>query len=86
MSVIAFKQNVAKRVQENQEHAKMAVARKRQREALGIAVLSPSHLTQADIDAVPSDQIPQYTNQLLGRIVRGEIKRSFWDRLFGRVK
>ena len=83
MGVIAFKQNVAKRTQENKEHAQRAVARKRQRDVLGIAGLSPSHMTQADIDALPNDYLPQYANQRMGKVVRGELKRQgFWSRFF----
>jgi len=40
------------------------------------------YLTQADIDALPADHVPTYTNQLYGKIIRGELKpfRFFWKK------
>lgn len=99
MSVIAFKQNVAQRVREDKEHAKAAVRRKRRSPLLfhngseerpvrlfGLSRGPMSgYLTQAAIDRVPPGHIPMYTNQLMAKLVRGELKQTgFWKRVFRR--
>ena len=95
MSLLPFKQSTAKRVVETKSHARAAVGKKRRKPLLFhngtsekpvmiFRANSPKagYLTQADIDALPADHVPTYTNQLYGKIIRGELKpfRFFWKK------
>lgn len=101
MSVIAFKQSTTRKaVQEAKENARAAV-RKRRRAPLLFRNGFPEspvrlfglsrgpitgYLSQADIDRTISSSIPLYSNQYAAKVMRGEIRRGFWERLRGRLR